>query len=198
MVSNAEPLGGPDCVVEIDEFKFGKRKYHRGHRVEGKWVFGAIDRMSGMCFMIPVESRSKEVLLCIIKHFILPGTTIISDCWKSYDCLKDEGFVHMQVNHSLTFRDPDTGAHTNNIEGSWRHAKEVVGSHNRQSEFIAGKLSKYLFLRACRAKNLDPFNEFCKLAGSLYDGSGMIIASARKKEFQEMQEQLHKLYETSE
>jgi len=26
--------------VEINKSKFGKRKYHRGHRVEGLWEFG--------------------------------------------------------------------------------------------------------------------------------------------------------------
>src|SRR5580765_7546825 len=40
MIIHKEKLGGVDKVVEIDESKFGKRKYHRGHRVEGQWVFG--------------------------------------------------------------------------------------------------------------------------------------------------------------
>ncbi|KAG8227915.1 hypothetical protein J437_LFUL011843 [Ladona fulva] len=37
-------LGGEGKVVEIDESKFGKRKFNRGRLVEGKWVFGGIER----------------------------------------------------------------------------------------------------------------------------------------------------------
>ena len=33
-------IGGIGKVVEIDESKFGKSKYHRGKRVDGIWVFG--------------------------------------------------------------------------------------------------------------------------------------------------------------
>ena len=39
MVVNAVPIGGPGNMVEIDESKFGKQKYHRGHRVEGQWSY---------------------------------------------------------------------------------------------------------------------------------------------------------------
>ena len=34
----------------------------------------------------------------------------MSDMWKAYDCLQDEGYNHLTVNHSLNFIDPDTGA----------------------------------------------------------------------------------------
>ena len=41
---------------------------------------------------------------------------MLSDMWKAYDCLKDEGCSHLTVNHSLNFVDPDTGAHTQCID----------------------------------------------------------------------------------
>ena len=112
-------LGGDGITIEIDESKFGKTKHVRGHKGRwnrGQWVFGVICRETGEFFMVPVQDRTKKTLLKIIKERILPGTTIISDCWKSYDCLGDEGFQHLSVNHSLTFKDPITGAHTNKVK----------------------------------------------------------------------------------
>ena len=34
----------PAIVVEIDESKFGRRKFHRGHRVDGVWIFDRVER----------------------------------------------------------------------------------------------------------------------------------------------------------
>lgn len=56
-IINKEKLGGPGKIVEIDESKFGKRKYHKGHHVEGQWVFGGYERGSGKVFMVCVEER---------------------------------------------------------------------------------------------------------------------------------------------
>lgn len=97
MVVKSHKLGGVGRTVEIDESKFGRRKYHRGHRVEGQWVFGGYERDTGRVFMVPVEDRGSKTLLDIIKHWIEPGTTIISDYWKAYDCLGQEGFEHLKV-----------------------------------------------------------------------------------------------------
>lgn len=115
-ITHRRPNGGPNKIVEIDESKFGRRKYHRSHRVEGQWVFGGVERESGRVVMVPVERRDKETLLQLIKEWILPGTTIHSDCWKANNCLNDEGYRHLSVNHSLHFKDPATGVHTNTNE----------------------------------------------------------------------------------
>ena len=40
MIEDSQCIGGNGIEVEIDESKFGKRKYYRGHRVEDQWVFG--------------------------------------------------------------------------------------------------------------------------------------------------------------
>jgi len=96
----SQMIGGQGVIVETDEGKIGKRKYNRGRWIEGNWVFGGSERGSQNCFLVPVPSRGSDVLLDIIKTWIKPGTTIISDCWKAYDCLSKEGFVHASVNHS--------------------------------------------------------------------------------------------------
>ncbi|KCZ79526.1 hypothetical protein H312_03084, partial [Anncaliia algerae PRA339] len=36
-------IGGDDIIVEIVESKFGKRKYNKGHHVEGVWNFGVVE-----------------------------------------------------------------------------------------------------------------------------------------------------------
>ena len=94
-------------------------KYHRGRYIEGQWIFGGICRETKACFLVPVERRDKDTLLLIIRAHILPGTRVMSDMWKAYDCLQDEGYVHLTENHSLNFVDPDTGAHTQGIENRW-------------------------------------------------------------------------------
>ncbi|KAM0688071.1 Phosphotyrosine-binding domain [Conglomerata obtusa] len=41
-------VGGPGIIVEIDESKFGRSKYHRGHAVEGVWIVGMVERWNGL------------------------------------------------------------------------------------------------------------------------------------------------------
>ena len=61
-------IGGVNVVVEMGESKFGKRKYHHGHRVEGVWVVGAVERTPlRRMFAISVDDRSRETLHAIIE-----------------------------------------------------------------------------------------------------------------------------------
>jgi hypothetical protein len=57
MAGCSEKLGGPNKILEIDESKFGRPKYHRGHHVKGQWVFGGVERESGRTFLVPVPDN---------------------------------------------------------------------------------------------------------------------------------------------
>ena len=52
--------------MEINESKFGQRKYHRGHHVEEQWFFGGIDRQTGKVFLDSVEKRDQKTLIPLI------------------------------------------------------------------------------------------------------------------------------------
>ncbi|KCZ79629.1 hypothetical protein H312_02985, partial [Anncaliia algerae PRA339] len=83
--SDLEQIGGDDIIVEVDEAKFGKRKYHRGHRVEGVWVFGMVERtVERKAVFIVVENRSADTLLFLMKKYIKKDSIIFSDCWRGY------------------------------------------------------------------------------------------------------------------
>ena len=60
MFDNSKKIGGEGKIVQIDEGKFGKRKYHRGNHVEGQWVFGGIEQDSRKCFMVAVDRKGRS------------------------------------------------------------------------------------------------------------------------------------------
>ena len=66
-------------MVEVDETKYYHCKYHTGLWRAGYWVFGAIERESGKCFLVEVPDRKANTLHAIIEEYILPGSNIISD-----------------------------------------------------------------------------------------------------------------------
>jgi hypothetical protein len=92
---------GPNKTVKIDESKFGRRKFHKGHPVKGQWVFGSVEQESGETFLVAVPDRTADTLMTIIRNWIEPGTTAISDCWGVYHDLGSQGYKHRTVNHSI-------------------------------------------------------------------------------------------------
>jgi hypothetical protein len=146
-------IGGPGIVVEVDETKMGKRKYNRGHRVEGTWVVGGVERTpERRVFLVPVERRSKRTLLAILKDHLYPESILHTDLWKGYLGASEEcGVVHRTVNHSLHFKDPTTGTHTNTIEGTWNGLKMKIAPRNR----VAHNMNYHLFEFIWRRMNKD-------------------------------------------
>ena len=87
-----------------------------------KWVFGmlGIKRQRRLPVLRLVKKRSRRHLLPIIKRHVRPGSSIISDQWRAYvGALSAAGYNHYSVNHSRTFVDHESGAHTQNIERAW-------------------------------------------------------------------------------
>jgi hypothetical protein len=156
---NCAMVGGQNKTVEIDESKFCKRKYNRGHRVTGQWVFGGVERESGATFLVPVERRDAATLTALIHKWIHPGTTIISDCWAAYRDIGSLRYEHRTVNHSISFVDPNTGAHTNTIEGIWSQVKAFVRPYNRKKDYEF-HLAHYMFAKQCKVQGVPTFTKF--------------------------------------
>ena len=150
VIHDHELIGGPGVVVEIDESKFGKRKYNKGHRVDGAWVFGGVELTPDRRFFaVVVPDRTRATLLPIIKAHIAPGSIIRSDFWKAYDIIpfeKGYDYVHEKVNHSVEYV-TEEGVHTNTIEGSWSGVKRVMPVRKRTVKALPGCLFEFIWRR---------------------------------------------------
>jgi transposase-like protein len=156
-------IGGLGITVEIDETKLGKRKYHRGHRVDGVWVLVGIEKLPrGRIFLVKIEDRSQDTLLPIIQHHVHPDSEIETDLWKGYNGLSSAGFVHRTVNHSRTFVDPSTSACTNTVEGLNSGLKRRIPIRNRTIDGIEGHLGEYIWRRQNAPNLFDAFIEVIK------------------------------------
>ena len=97
--------------------------------------------------MTTVPDRSSATLTPNIKQFILPGTKVISDCWKSYDCLSKEGYIHGTVNHSIEFVNSETNDHTNTIESTWRAVKRSLPRSGSTKGLYDSYFAEFIFRR---------------------------------------------------
>jgi hypothetical protein len=102
----------------------------------------------------------------VIDAWIEPGTTIISDCWAAYRDLDAHGYTHHTVNHSIQFVNKHSGAHTNTIEGTWRHVKALLSPYNRKGDYIFN-LAHYMFATRCKAEKVHQFTKFIHLVANI-------------------------------
>ena len=59
--------------------------------------------------------------------YILPGTTIVSDCWGTNIHLGNEGPTEHTIEQCVSFVVSWKGTHTNKIEATWKHAYFTSG-----------------------------------------------------------------------
>lgn len=156
-------IGGPGVVVEIDETKLGKRKYNRGHHVDGVWVVVGVEKMTnGKIFLVPVEERSGVVLRRIIQSHVREGSIVNTDTWRGYQDLESLGLTHISVNHSQTFKDPVTGACTNTAEGTNSGLKRAIPVRNRTRNGIETHLSEYIWRKINKGRLFEAFLDAIK------------------------------------
>ena len=96
-------LGGPGIIIEIDESLFCRRKHTVGRVVLEQWVFGGIKvgTPARKGFLVAVDRRNAATLLPILQQYVLPGTTVVSECWAAYNTIRQIGYQHWTVNHHI-------------------------------------------------------------------------------------------------
>ena len=155
-------IGGKGLTVEIDESKFGKRKYNRGRKVKGQWVIGGICNETNDVFLVSVDKRDRETLIPIIVANVEQGSIISTDCWGAYNDLSQYGYIHETVNHSKYFVDPSTGTNTQKIENLWRCVKRTLPDTHKVKESFDLELAEYLWRRFHIHNQNDLFQTFLK------------------------------------
>ena len=156
-------IGGVGKVVEIDETKLGRRKYQRGRLVEGVWIIGMIERGDRRKYRIEICPENKcdaQTLIQNIKKHVAIGSEIHTDCWRAYNKLEDYGYIHNTVNHSENFVDPGTGAHTQNIENSWRWLKRCLTRGGVKKDQLFLHFAEYIWFMEFGYE--DAFMAMCK------------------------------------
>ena len=128
MLKRSEKIGGPGRVVEVDECLLHRRKHHVGRGKDPGWVLGGVERPRSLgeiprMFLVACANRKRDTLQQHLSRFVEKGTVLVTDSFSSYKGLSSLGYHHYTVNHKIHFVSPDTRAHTQRIEGVWRHVR---------------------------------------------------------------------------
>ena len=68
------------------------------------------------------------------------------------------GYTHEVVNHSLHYKDPETGAHTNTVEGAWRSQyKSQISVRSYRDSLLDKHLYKRMWLKKYRRNSWNAF-----------------------------------------
>ena len=165
--------------AQIDETAFGQRKYKKGKRVRKhgiQWglTFVEVDFRTGKTIdidmqFLPLNKRGIDQITPMVLQRMKPYGNMHTDSWKAYiQAAKAAKCTHYKVNHSKHFKDPETGVHTNNVEGMHSVVKKDARRQFDCLPYVNQKGGIYymdlLIWRAkCRLQNLPFFKSFMKI-----------------------------------
>ena len=105
-------------------------------------------------FAVIVKKRDARALIPLIRRFIRPGSIIVSDMWKAYDRIEEvhdgdfQYYQHDKVNHSVSFKCPETLTHTNTCEGAWSSQyKRLIPNQAYNEKALQGHLFERMWKR---------------------------------------------------
>ncbi|KAG0439059.1 hypothetical protein DMUE_2694 [Dictyocoela muelleri] len=123
--SNRRPiiLGGLNTKLQADETVLSRRGIIRcptktDDETPGTiWILGVIDVSDKQKFLLKrVENRQVTTLVDILKQYVEPFGTFVTDGYPSYPGVTEElSLEHIIVNHTNGFKN-ESNEHTNDIE----------------------------------------------------------------------------------
>ena len=163
--NNASELFGK--VIEIDEAYLGglernkhkDKKLKKGRGPVGKEVVVAIKQREGKKVKaLRVKSTDAQTLHWIVMKNVASGATVYSDDHRSYLGLKEYGYKHEVVHHSLG-EYVRGEAHTNGVESFWALLRR--GYHGVYHKMSVKHLQKYIdeFSNRTNVRQLDTIDQ---------------------------------------
>lgn len=130
------PVGGFDKVVEVDEaYVGGYKKGAKGRKPNNKSiVLGMIER-GGEVVVKVVPNITRETLHGEIEKYVVKGTEVHADGYRSYNHLDKKGYdlKRITTKEQGLYVGPN-GESVNAIENFWRHLKcSIEGTHTSVS-----------------------------------------------------------------
>lgn len=159
MGNNREPIGGEGVIVEVDETLLGRRKYNKGHSVEGAWVIMGIERSEkGRAFGAVVEHRDAVSIQSVLSANVKTGSVVYTDEWRGYIGISEACNVeHRTVCHKRNFRDRETGVCTNTVEALNGALKRSVQPRYRNNRYATSFVDQFIWKRVHRDSLCESF-----------------------------------------
>lgn len=87
-----------------------------------QWVLG-LWQSPKHCRFVRVPNRTTKTPNAVISRYVEAVSHAVTDMWGGYNELSELGYQHKTVNHSENNVDPQSGAHTREIEVAWNQLK---------------------------------------------------------------------------